>query len=99
MSPQRHRHQRQGARQPQHSGADEDAEHVGVRRPPGHAETGGQQHHVAGDTAVQPGQDDAGDAPAALPDPRVRHVRERRDVRHAVGHQHVIPSRQEVELS
>lgn len=92
----RHRPQRQGAWQPKHSSSDEDAEHVGGRWPCHHIKIRGQQHHAPGNAALQSGQNDAGDPSATLIDSGVWHVRERRDVGHLVGHQHVISSCQEV---
>lgn len=99
LFPLRHRHQWQGARQLEHPSAHEDAEHVRARWPPRHATIGRHQHHVLRNATVKSGQDDAGDASAALFNPGVRHVRERCDVRHLVRHQHVISPCPEVELS
>lgn len=99
MCPQRHRPQRQGARQPEHSGPDEDAEHVGGRRPCHHVKIRGQQHRAIGNATLQSGQNDAGDPSAALSDSGVRHVRERRDAGHLVGHQHVMSPCQEAGLA
>lgn len=96
---QRHRPQRQGARQPEHSSSDEDAEHVGGGWPCHHIKIRGQQHHAPGNATLQSGQNDAGDPSTTLFDSGVRHVRERRDVGHLVGHQHVMSSCQEAGLT
>lgn len=99
LCPRRHRPQRQGARQPEHSGSDEDAEHVGGGWPCHHVQIRGQQHHAPGNATLQSGQNDAGDPSATLFDSGVRHVRERRDVGHLVGHQHVMSPCQEAGLT
>lgn len=99
LRPRRHRPQRQGARQPEHSGSDEDAQHVGGRWPCHPLKIRRQQHHAPGNATLQSGQNDAGDPSATLFDSGVRHVRERRDVGHLVGHQHVMSSCQEAWLT